>query len=179
MTEEVEQQSVDAACSNNAATGSYLTSAGWSSGMLGGAGSTGTVTITTGGAGASGVYYTAGGAGYTIGVGTGGGVGSTTTPYITSPGSCGPTGSTFGWHTPKTTSINVGSKFKITGPSDGNDGPVKIECGNRSVDIDDLISMASAFKMLLGTVATDKDFCEKHPEISEMAQAYLMEELRK
>lgn len=119
-----------------------------------------------------------------------GGTGSTTTTVNNSgliwggAGWTGPTG-TFGrgvgsnFQMPKTTSITVGPKFKITAPTDGNTGPVEIECNGHKLDVGELVSMVSVFKVLLKTVATDKEFCERHPEITDMAHAYLLEELKR
>ena len=137
------------------------------------------------------VMTTAGTAGsYLPGTITVGGTGSTTTTVNNSgliwggAGWTGPTG-TFGrgvgsnFQMPKTTSITVGPKFKITAPTDGNTGPVEIECNGHKLDVGELVSMVSVFKVLLKTVATDKEFCERHPEITDMAHAYLLEELKR
>ena len=137
------------------------------------------------------VMTTAGTAGsYLPGTITVGGTGSTTTTVNNSgltwggAGWTGPTG-TFGsgvgsnFQFPTTTSITVGPKFKITAPTDGNTGPVEIECNGHKLDVGELVSMVSVFKVLLKTVATDKEFCERHPEITDMAHAYLLEELKR
>jgi hypothetical protein len=47
------------------------------------------------------------------------------------------------------------------------------------MEIGQLFGMFNAFKVLLKSVAEDPDFCNKHPEIRDMAYGYLIEELKR
>lgn len=73
-------------------------------------------------------------------------------------------------------SIQVGDDFAISAPADG---PAVLRYKDQEMEVGQLFSMFNAFKSLLKSVADDKDFCERHPEIRDMAYGYLVEELKK
>ena len=73
-------------------------------------------------------------------------------------------------------SIQVGEDFSIVAPKDG---PASFKYKDQEMEIGQLFSMFNAFKTLLKSVANDKEFCDRHPEIRDMAYGYLVEELKK
>lgn len=73
-------------------------------------------------------------------------------------------------------SIQLGEDFSISAPEDG---PAVFRYKDQKMEIGQLFSMFNAFKTLLKNVADDKDFCERHPEIKDIAYGYLVEELKK
>lgn len=120
------------------------------------------------------------------------GVGTTTNHGIgTNPnttwtvGGTGPTGGLgglgSGWtgNYPTNTTISVGSDFSISGPTKGNETPVTLKYKDKTLDVGEMFSMFAAFKGLLKVVATDEDFCKRHPEVAELAQGFLLEELKR
>lgn len=131
-----------------------------SNSMSGAYGNAGHVTInTTGtGGGAGGVFTVSG---------IGGGAGT----VWTTNGTGG-----FGWQSPPA-NIQVGQEFSIVNPSDGS-APF-IQYKDKKLYIDQLFSMVGAFKTMLSAVAKDEEFCKKHPEIRDLAYAYMLEELGK
>ena len=125
-------------------------------------------TITLGGAGggasAGYVYSTNGTGGYgaippSIGIGT-------TGPYTFNPAI-------------NETSIKIGDDFSIIGPGPGQHGPTKFKYKDQEVELGQLFGMFNAFKTMLKSVADDPEFCDKHPEIRDMAYGYLVEELKR
>lgn len=78
--------------------------------------------------------------------------------------------------TPSESSIQVGEDVAISAPSDG---PAVLRYKDQEIEIGQLFSMFNAFKSLLKGVANDTEFCERHPEIRDMAYGYLIEELKK
>lgn len=73
-------------------------------------------------------------------------------------------------------SIQVGEDFSIIAPKDG---AVSFKYKGQEMEVGQLFSMFNAFKTLLKSVADDKEFCDRHPEIRDMAYGYLVEELKK
>jgi hypothetical protein len=102
-------------------------------------------------------------------------------------GGLGPTGGTgagnYGWtgnyQAPTNTTISVGSDFSISGPTKGNETPVILKYKEQTLDVGEMFSMFAAFKGLLKVVAKDDEFCKRHPEVAELAQGFLLEELKR
>jgi hypothetical protein len=102
-------------------------------------------------------------------------------------GGLGPTGGTgagnYGWtgnyQAPTNTTISVGSDFSISGPTKGNDQAVTLKYKEKTLDVGEMFSMFAAFKGLLKVVAKDDEFCKRHPEVAELAQGFLLEELKR
>ena len=77
---------------------------------------------------------------------------------------------------PSDSSIKLGEDFEIVAPTDG---PAKMVHKGQELEIGQLFGMFNAFKSLLKVVAEDPAFCEKHPEIRDMAYSYLIEEIKR
>lgn len=96
-------------------------------------------------------------------------IGTTTTTNSTGPM----------WTTPtNNASIKIGSEFEIVAPNDGS-GPTVLKYKDQEIEVGQLFSMVNVFKVLLKSVANDSEFCERHPEIRDLAYQYLIEELKR
>lgn len=116
--------------------------------------------------GATGSIYTTNNTGYV-----------TISPPIGSNGVFVNSGSGYSFTNPTTeTSIKVGEEFSIVA---SHDSGAKLIYKDQEMEIGQLFGMFNAFKVLLKSVAEDPDFCNKHPEIRDMAYGYLIEELKK
>ena len=85
-------------------------------------------------------------------------------------------GAGVGWVNPAA-NITLGDEFSIENPNNG--GVPFIKYKDKKLPIDQLFSMVGAFKTMLTAVAKDDEFCERHPEIRDLAYAYMLEELSK
>jgi hypothetical protein len=79
---------------------------------------------------------------------------------------------------PNTASVKIGNDFEIVATSDGS-GPTKLKYKDQEIEVGQLFSMVNVFKVLLKSVADDPKFCERHPEIRDLAYQYLIEELKR
>ena len=86
------------------------------------------------------------------------------------------TGAGIGWVNPAA-NISLGDKFSIENPNDGSAPFIRYK--DKKLPIDQLFSMVGAFKVMLIAVAKDEEFCNKHPEIRDLAYSYMLEELSK
>lgn len=83
------------------------------------------------------------------------------------------------WTTlPNNASIKIGSEFEIVAPNDGS-SPTVLKYKDQEIEVGQLFSMVNVFKVLLKSVANDSEFCERHPEIRDLAYQYLIEELKR
>lgn len=83
------------------------------------------------------------------------------------------------WTTmPNNASIKIGSEFEIVAPNDGS-GTTVLKYKDQEIEVGQLFSMVNVFKVLLKSVASDSEFCERHPEIRDLAYQYLIEELKR